>query len=186
MIEAFAFLAARVHLKIDDEFPETHRSAAEHRVPALHPADPVDVGGGVSTSTRSRRSKLDGTRAEDSARIDALRSRPVGGRAVQVPHLLRHGACGRCDGDRTVNGRSPDRLQPPIKSSGGSGGDPHRVADAIRTCRSRSSQMPGRSASTSTAKANLVQHRSTNCCANNLTCRSWVRDPTPNSRRRSR
>ena len=43
LLEAFAFLAARVHLKIDDEFPEITEALLEHSLSALHPADSVDV-----------------------------------------------------------------------------------------------------------------------------------------------
>ena len=48
LLEAFAFLAARVHLKMDDEFPEITRSAAYGRLSAVGSSAAVDVGGRIS------------------------------------------------------------------------------------------------------------------------------------------
>ena len=56
MLEAFAFLAARVHLKIDDDFPGDQRNAAQHRLSALRPADSGDVDRRSASSIRNRAS----------------------------------------------------------------------------------------------------------------------------------
>ena len=43
LLEAFAFLAARVHLKIDDDFPEITESSSYGRLPAADPPHSFDV-----------------------------------------------------------------------------------------------------------------------------------------------
>ena len=48
MLEAFAFLAARVHLKIDDDFPEITESLLGMLYPHYIRPHSVHVGGGVS------------------------------------------------------------------------------------------------------------------------------------------
>ena len=86
LLEAFAFLAARVHLKIDDDFPEITEALLSIALSAPPPADPVDVHRGVPGGP--------GTGQADTASsiprgLGALLA-AGGRRAVQVPHLLRH------------------------------------------------------------------------------------------------
>ena len=88
MLEAFAFLAARVHLKHRRRLSRDQRVAAQHRLSALRAADSGDVD--RRSSARSGAGQADdGLQA--AARHDALlasRRR----RAVQVPDLLRRHA----------------------------------------------------------------------------------------------
>ncbi len=88
LLEGFAFLAARVHLKIDDDFPGDHRGVPQRRLPALHPAAAGHVAGGVPA--RSRTGKAD-DRLSDPARHAHVFA-PRGRRALQVQELLRHHA----------------------------------------------------------------------------------------------
>lgn len=44
LLEGFAFLAARVHLKIEDDFPGNHRVASQYSLPALPAATSRHVG----------------------------------------------------------------------------------------------------------------------------------------------
>ena len=88
MLEAFAFLAARVHLKIDDEFPEI--TEALLRVLYPHYMRPIP-------SMSIVEFHLDPAQGNLSAGLpipkgSVLYSPPGGRRAVQVPDLLRHHA----------------------------------------------------------------------------------------------
>ena len=56
MLEAFAFLAARVHLKIDDDFPEISEALLNIVYPHYVRPIPVDVDRRSSSSIRSRAS----------------------------------------------------------------------------------------------------------------------------------
>src|SRR5712672_538541 len=108
LLEAFAFLAARVHLKIDDEFPEISEALLTVVYPQLvRPIPSMSVvefqpDGKLTTSM-----KID--------RDSALHSKPVGG----VPCTFR-----TCY-DTTLwpltltaaEWRSPSRLQPGVKSN---------------------------------------------------------------------
>ena len=47
LLEGFAFLAARVHLKIDDEFPQITAGLLSVSLSSFPQADPLDDGGGV-------------------------------------------------------------------------------------------------------------------------------------------
>ena len=85
LLEAFAFLTARVHLKIDDEFPEI----TEALLSILHPhylrPDSLHVGGGVHVDPSQAVAEW---RLETGARVGAefaARER----RSLQIPHLLR-------------------------------------------------------------------------------------------------
>ena len=122
MLEAFAFLAARVHLKIDDEFPEITEALLSvlyphylRPIPSMSVAEfHVDPRAGPPETGL----KLD--------RGSVLNSRPVNG----VPCKFR-----TCY-DLTfwpvevaeAEWKTPDRLQPPVKSSEAVGGAAHRPA----------------------------------------------------------
>jgi type VI protein secretion system component VasA len=54
LLEGFAFLASRVQLKLDAEFPALHRAAARDRLPELPVADAVDDGGAVAADAGRR------------------------------------------------------------------------------------------------------------------------------------
>ena len=86
MLEAFAFLAARVHLKIDDEFPEITEALLSILYPHyLRPIPSMSIGEFHVDPSRCRRRpglKL--------ARGAVLEFAAGGWRALQVPHLLRH------------------------------------------------------------------------------------------------
>jgi type VI secretion system protein ImpG len=111
MLEAFAFLAARVHLKVDDEFPEITESLLGILYPHyLRPLPAMTVA--------EFRLDLDQVSPETGLKLDrgaVLRSRPVNG----VPCKFR-----TCY-DLTfwplqvseAEWKTPDRLQPAIKSS---------------------------------------------------------------------
>ena len=84
MIEAFAFLAGRVHLKIDDEFPEITESLLNVLYP--HYLAPIP-----SMSDRAVLARLSARQAHDRlhdrARGDTLLA-PHTGHALPVSHLL--------------------------------------------------------------------------------------------------
>ena len=65
MLEAFAFLAARVHLKIDDEFPEITEALLSILLPALPAAHSVHVRGRVPPGPAARQARR--RRLEDSS-----------------------------------------------------------------------------------------------------------------------
>ncbi len=110
LLEAFAFLAARVHLKMDDEFPEITEALLSILYPHyIRPIPSMSIvqfhldsdKGGLSTPQKVKRDSI-------------LNSRPVGG----VPCHFRTSY------DTTVwpitltsgEWRTPDRLTPPVKS----------------------------------------------------------------------
>jgi len=74
LLEAFAFLAGRVHLKLDDDFPRS-RGLPRHRLPAFHPARSFHVDRRVPSRPGTR--KL--TTGLKIDRGTVLYSRPVGG-----------------------------------------------------------------------------------------------------------
>ena len=111
LLEGFAFLAARVHLKIDDEFPEITEALLSILVSALHSAD----------CRRCRSSKCIWTPRRAARRAPQkiprgamLNSRPVGG----VPCQFRTCFDTTVWPLRVTAGEwtSPDRLSPPVKS----------------------------------------------------------------------
>ena len=55
LLEAFAFLAARVHLKIDDEFPEITEALLNILLSALPPAHSLHVGGRIPSGRAGHR-----------------------------------------------------------------------------------------------------------------------------------
>ncbi len=115
LLEAFAFLAARVHLKIDDEFPEISEALLTVVYPQL--VRPVPSMSVVEFQLDPEKGKL--TTGLPIARDSMLHSRPVGG----VPCSFR-----TCY-DTTLwpisvsagEWRAPSRLQPPVKAADSSG-----------------------------------------------------------------
>ncbi len=110
MLEAFAFLAARVHLKIDDDFPEITESLLGMLYP--HYTRPIPSMSVVEFHLDPQQGKLStGFKIPRSA---LLYSKPVDG----VPCKFRTGC------DTTIwpvrvseaQWRSPERLDPPLKA----------------------------------------------------------------------
>ncbi len=85
LLEGFAFLAARVHLKIDDEFPEIATLLLERGVSAFSSADPVRDGGAVPTRSGTRQGL---NRAAHSPRRAVVLQGTSRGHGMQVPDLL--------------------------------------------------------------------------------------------------
>src|ERR1700738_5066817 len=116
LLEAFAFLAARVHLKIDDEFPEITEALLGIVYP--HLIRPIPSSTIAQLHLDPDKGKL--TSGLTIERNAVLYSRPVDG----VPCKFR-----TCY-DTTLwpvavadaEWRTPDRLTPPIKTGGGAGG----------------------------------------------------------------
>ena len=115
LLEAFAFLAARIHLKMDDEFPEISEALLTVIYPQLiRPVPSMSVAEFQIDPTKG---KL--TTALRVERNSALYSRPVGG----VPCTFR-----TCY-DTTLwplsvtaaEWKTPGRLQPPVKASDSAG-----------------------------------------------------------------
>ena len=111
MLEAFAFLAARVHLKIDDEFPEITEALLGVLYP--HYLRPIP-----SMSVAEFHVDFDQVKPETGLKLErgsVLNSRPVGGAPCRF----------RTCYDVTfwpvevaeAEWKTPDRLQPAIKSS---------------------------------------------------------------------
>ncbi len=111
LLEAFAFLAARVHLKIDDEFPEISEALLTVVYPQL--VRPIPSMSIVEFQPDSEKGKL--STALPIPRGSTLHSRPVGG----APCTFR-----TCY-DTTLwpvsvtnaEWKAPSRLQPPVKAS---------------------------------------------------------------------
>ncbi|HEX8891961.1 MAG TPA: type VI secretion system baseplate subunit TssF [Terriglobales bacterium] len=115
LLEAFAFLAARVHLKIDDEFPEISEALLTVVYPQLiRPIPSMSI---VEFHLDPEKGKLTG--GLNIVRNSALQSRPVGG----VPCTFR-----TCY-DTTLwpvtvaaaEWKPPSRLQPAVKASDSAG-----------------------------------------------------------------
>jgi len=115
LLEAFAFLSARVHLKIDDEFPEISEALLTVVYPQL--VRPIPSMSIVEFQLDSEKGKL--ASGLPIARHSTLHSRPVGG----TPCTFR-----TCY-DTTLwpvsvsaaEWKPPSRLQPPVKASDSSG-----------------------------------------------------------------
>jgi type VI secretion system protein ImpG len=115
LLEAFAFLSARVHLKIDDEFPEISEALLTVIYPQL--VRPIPSMSIVEFQLDPEKGKL--TSGLTVPRNSALKSRPVGG----VPCTFR-----TCY-DTTLwpvsvtaaEWKPPSRLQPAVKTSDSSG-----------------------------------------------------------------
>jgi type VI secretion system protein ImpG len=110
LLEAFAFLAARVHLKIDDDFPEVSESLLNIVYPQyIRPIPSMSL---VEFHLDPEQGKL--TTGRTIARDSLLYSRPVGG----VPCKFR------TTYDTTLwpitvgaaQWTTPDRLKPPVKA----------------------------------------------------------------------
>ena len=54
LLQGFAFIAARIHRKLDDDFPELTQGAAGNPLPALSGADPVDGDRRIARPARPR------------------------------------------------------------------------------------------------------------------------------------
>jgi type VI secretion system protein ImpG len=110
LLEAFAFLAARVHLKIDDDFPEISESLLGILYP--HYLRPIPSMSVVQFAVNAAQGKM--TAAARVAKGSNLLSRQVGG----VP--CRFTTCYETDvwpiEVTAGEWRTPDRLQPPIKA----------------------------------------------------------------------
>ena len=115
LLEAFAFLAARVHLKIDDEFPEISEALLTVIYPQLtRPLPSMSI---VEFQLDAEKGKL--TSGLPVERNSVLRSRPVGG----APCIFR-----TCYDTMlwpisvtAAEWKPPSRLQPPVKTSDSSG-----------------------------------------------------------------
>ncbi len=119
LLEAFAFLAARVHLKIDDEFPEITEALLSIVYP--HFIRPVPSMTVVEFRTLPDQSAdRQGLKIERGiAALFAPRRRS----ALQVPHLLRHNAAAA---QRRRGGMENSRPAEAIHSRRGCRGRPAR------------------------------------------------------------
>ena len=84
LLEGFAFLAARVHLKIDDDFPEISESFLNIVYPHYMRPLPVHVAGRVPARPRPGQADHRLPHPPRHAALFPARGR----RAVQVPELL--------------------------------------------------------------------------------------------------
>jgi type VI secretion system protein ImpG len=115
LLEAFAFLAARVHLKIDDEFPEISEALLTVIYPQL--VRPIPSMSIAEFQPDPEKGKL--STALPIPRNSVLHSRPVGGVACTF----------RTSYDTTLwpvsvtaaEWKAPSRLQPPVKTGDSSG-----------------------------------------------------------------
>src|SRR5216683_1327948 len=115
LLEAFAFLAARVHLKIDDDFPEITESLLTVVYPQLiRPIPSMSI---VEFEPDPEKGKM--TTGLLIERNSNLYSRPVGG----VPCTFRTCYDNVLWPISVTAGewRTPSRLQPPVKASDSSG-----------------------------------------------------------------
>ena len=115
LLEAFAFLSARVHLKIDDEFPEISEALLTVVYPQL--VRPIPSMSIVEFQLDPEKGKL--TSSLPIARNSVLRSRPIDGQ----PCTFR-----TCYDTKlwpvsvaTAEWKPPSRLQPPVKASDSTG-----------------------------------------------------------------
>lgn len=110
LLEAFAFLAARVHLKIDDEFPEISEALLTVVYPQL--VRPIPSMSIVEFQPDPEKGKL--TTALPIPRGSVLNSRPVGG----APCTFRTCYDTALWPVSVTNAelKAPNRLQPPVKT----------------------------------------------------------------------
>jgi type VI secretion system protein ImpG len=172
LLEAFAFLAARVHLKIDDEFPEITEALLSIVYP--HYIRPIPSMSIVEFHVDPEQAKsATGVRVPNGS---TMLSKPVGG----VPCKFR-----TCY-DTTLwpvsvvaaDWRSPDRLQPAIKAP-----------DAAAALRLELRTMPDVELAKLEMKSlrfylngesNIISSIYELLCSN--CTQIWIRDPTPNTR----
>jgi type VI secretion system protein ImpG len=172
LLEGFAFLAARVHLKIDDEFPEITEALLSILYP--HYIRPIPSMSIAQFHLDPEQGKIGG--ALKIPRGSMLYSKPVAG----VPCKFRTSY------DTTIwplsvveaEWKTPDRLQPPIKAP-----------DATAALRIELRCFPDvefRKLDLSTLRfylngeGNVIHALYELLCSNTL--QIWLRDPTPNSR----
>ena len=172
LLEGFAFLAARVHLKIDDEFPEVTEALLSILYP--HYIRPIP-----SMSVVEFHADPEQAKATSSMRIPAgsmMLSKPVAG----VPCKFRTCYDTVVWPLSVVAGewKTPDRLQPPIKAY-----------DASAALRLELRALPDVEISKLDIKtlrlylngeSNVISTIYELLCCNCL--QVWIRDPTPNSR----
>ena len=111
LLESFAFLAARVHLKIDDEFPEITEALLSILYP--HYIRPIPSMSIVQFHVDPEQGKAPGGNQDTAPDADVLRSRWAAFRASSAPAY-----------DTTLwpvdvtaaEWKTPDRLQPAIKA----------------------------------------------------------------------
>ena len=171
MLEGFAFLAARVHLKIDDEFPEITEALLSILYPHYIRPMPAMSVVEISRWIRQAAGRAWQLRRRCARFYRAIRVRGV---AVPVPDLLRH------HGVAFVGSRGGMEHAGPAVSAGqiagGRAARTHGAASA-RGCALRKLGWI-RSASYLTARAICVT-RFTSCCAPTR-CRSWCAIPRRN------
>ncbi|HUS06615.1 MAG TPA: type VI secretion system baseplate subunit TssF [Bryobacteraceae bacterium] len=172
LLEGFAFLAARVHLKLDDEFPQITEALLSIVYP--HYIRPIPSMSVVQFHLDPEQGKLGG--ALRVPRQSVLYSKPVAGAPCKF----------RTSYDTTLwplsvvdaEWKTPDRLQPAMKSP-----------DAIAALRLELQCFPDvelRKLDLSSLRfylngeSNVIHTLYELLCSNTL--QIWVRDPTPNSR----
>jgi type VI secretion protein, VC_A0110 family len=172
LLEGFAFLAARVHLKIDDEFPEITEALLSILYP--HYIRPIPSMSIAQFHLDPEQGKLGG--ALKIPRGSVLKSKPVAGEPCRF----------RTSYDTTIwpvsvteaEWKTPDRLQPAIKAP-----------DASAALRLELKCFPDvelRKLDLSTLRfylngeGNVIHALYELLCSNTL--QIWVRDPTPNTR----
>ena len=172
LLEAFAFLAARVHLKIDDEFPEITEALLSILYP--HYVRPIPSMSIVEMHLDAEQGGM--ASPQKVARGSVLNSRPVAG----VPCQFRTCFDTTVWPLRVTQGdwTSPDRLSPPVKSM--------EAAAAIRIEIQAPQDVLLSQLGLDTLRlhlageANIAHTLYELLCAN--TVQILVRDPTPNSR----
>ena len=108
LLEAFAFLAARVHLKIDDEFPEITEALLSIVYPHfIRPLPSMSI---VEFHLDPDKGKLSIGLPIERDTVNLFAS---GGRgAMQVPHLLRHHALAAFGDCRALDYARPSQAAP--------------------------------------------------------------------------
>ncbi len=110
LLEAFAFLAARVHLKIDDEFPEISEALLSVVYPQL--VRPIPSMSIVEFQPDPEKGKL--STALPIPRGSVLHSRPVGG--APCTFRTRYDTTLWPLSLTNAEWKAPSRLQPPVKT----------------------------------------------------------------------
>src|SRR2546423_1431485 len=172
LVEAFAFLAARVHLKIDDEFPEITEALLSILYP--HYIRPIP-----STSIVQFHADPEQGKSSTGMKIEResiLYSKPIGG----VPCKFR--TCYETTlwplAVSEAEWKTPDRLVPPMRAP--------EAAAALRLELQCYPDVDFRKLGMSSLRfylngeSNLVNTLYELLCCNVM--QIWVRDPTPNSR----